>query len=939
LVKYNVICTVSTPASAGIATADLTSTESAVSGVYECNVVVIDAQGNTTYPDTVNNGTLYIKEKLYDALPSTLALPTFSVTSGTYTVTQTVTLAATAGATIHYTLDGSDPTTSSSAYSTPITVSSTSTIKAIAVQRGMFNSSVASATYTINRATVATPVISPVSGNFSTSQEVTISCATTDAVIHYTTDGTAPSSSSPIYSAPFSVTATTTVRAIATKTEYLNSSESTARTYSEIIATPSISPNTPAFVGSVEVSISCTESGVSIYYTTDGSTPTTASTAYTAPFAVSADCTVKAIATKTGMANSAVAEQAYSGAMAFVHTGSTFQPLITVTGSPTILWTYSDGTTSNVAAPTAKNFGSSATRTTTLLVTPWSAVTGINVGYLVAEGSDRYSPSADLLSQQNVTSIQGLSQVRTSLQKFFADGDPMTSADFTNFTALDSIELYNCTRFSTITLTGCSALKRLNLEYNAISSLNLSDCLLLEDVRGAAQSGTSSLNINWGSAGEHVWHLCIRENAGLTMTVDWSNFKALSQLWMWTCGYTGSLTNLPPTMTSLSAYSNAFSSVDLSGGSTALATVLLNNCGLNAATIDGIIKTLDTEGPASGTLTIDDNAAPTYAYHRSSLISKGWTVTTEAVTSTTVEPVLFSHDSQYFEDSFSLTLSCSTADSVIHYTVDGSTPTASSATYSTAITIPAATTTVKALAVKAGMANSEITQETYTRIPSTEFHIWNEFYSFGSGASMTSDALNVKTGHLILVHATCLGASATIAISDSHGNTYTQCGSPYTLTVPGNAVTGNWFYTYASATGSLTVTETFTNGGNYNGLRVVECSGIVPSNPVDITINSSASTTGAITTTVANDIIFAAWHTNGNDTVISAGTGYTLLTGGVAMTLTPTPHYTTSNPHRPAEYKLASGLVSGEQATIGNVSSGESLTLGSWVVALKKATA
>jgi hypothetical protein len=309
------------------------------------------------------------------------------------------------------------------------------------------------------------------------------------------------------------------------------------------------------------------------------------------------------------------------------------------------------------------------------------------------------------------------------------------------------------------------------------------------------------------------------------------------------------------------------------------------------------------------------------------------------VTHTTVEPVLFSLDSQPFEDSFSLTLSCSTTDSVIHYTVDGSTPTASSATYSTAITIPTSTTTVKALAVKTGMANSEITQETYTHVNPTDFTIWNEFYSFGSGASMTSDAINVKSGHLILVHATVLGASATIAITDSQSNTYTQCGSPYTLTVTGNAVTGNWFYTYASATGSLTVTETFTNGGNYNGLRVVECSGVAASSPVNITVNASASTTGAITTTVADDIIFVGWHTNGNDTVITAGTGYTLLTGGVAMTLTPTPHYTISNPHRPAEYKLLSGLASGEQATIGNVSSGESLTLGSWVVALKKATA
>lgn len=81
---------------------------------------------------------------------SKCATPIFNPEAGTYTGTQPVSISTTTeGATIHYTLDGTDPTTNSTTYSAAINVSSTTTIKAIAVKDGMDNSAVASATYTI----------------------------------------------------------------------------------------------------------------------------------------------------------------------------------------------------------------------------------------------------------------------------------------------------------------------------------------------------------------------------------------------------------------------------------------------------------------------------------------------------------------------------------------------------------------------------------------------------------------------------------------------------------------------------------------------------------------------------------------------------------------------------------------------------------------------
>jgi hypothetical protein len=80
------------------------------------------------------------------------------------------------------------------------------------------------------------------------------------------------------------------------------------------VATPQITATgvekaTDNFYNSATVTLSSTTAGASIYYTTNGDAPTTASTAYTAPFEITATSTIKAIATKTDMDNSEVAEK------------------------------------------------------------------------------------------------------------------------------------------------------------------------------------------------------------------------------------------------------------------------------------------------------------------------------------------------------------------------------------------------------------------------------------------------------------------------------------------------------------------------------------------------------------------------------------------------------------------------------------------------------
>src|SRR5437667_125783 len=121
-----------------------------------------------------------------------VATPTFSPAGGTFASPQSVAIPdATPGATIYYTTDGSTPTTASPAYSGPILVMQTTTIQAMATASGMTNSAVASATYTFLQQ-VATPTFTPAGGTYTSPQSVAIADATPGATIHYTTDGSKP---------------------------------------------------------------------------------------------------------------------------------------------------------------------------------------------------------------------------------------------------------------------------------------------------------------------------------------------------------------------------------------------------------------------------------------------------------------------------------------------------------------------------------------------------------------------------------------------------------------------------------------------------------------------------------------------------------------------------------------------------------------------------
>src|SRR5207245_90064 len=159
----------------------------------------------------------------------------------------------------------------------PITVNQTTTIKVMAAKNGMTNSAVASATYTLQ---VATPTFSPAAGTYIGSVAVTINDATSGATIHYTTNGSTPTASSPVYAGPISVTSTTTINAMAMANGMIDSGVATI-TYTIQVATPTFGLAAGTYNTPQAVPLSDTTSGATIYYTIDGSTPTTASAQYT----------------------------------------------------------------------------------------------------------------------------------------------------------------------------------------------------------------------------------------------------------------------------------------------------------------------------------------------------------------------------------------------------------------------------------------------------------------------------------------------------------------------------------------------------------------------------------------------------------------------------------------------------------------------------------
>lgn len=395
---------------------------SALTGAPSETTTATQGSAVGSYPITITPGTLadanytftFVNGTLTITSLGTAATPTFSVAGGTYGTAQTVKISdTTTGATIYYTTNGMSPTTSSTKYTAAITVNSTETLEAIAVANGYTNSTVATATYTINIVTPSTisavsgsgqsaaygsaftsPLVvlvkdtnnNPVSGatvtftgtglKFSSNTATTgmngeasvtataiaagsltatanttgvtgaamfaltaaqapltvtagnasVAYAQAIPVLTYTVTGFVNGdTASALTGAPSETTTATQGSTVGSYPITITQGSLTAANYTftfvsgtltitslGTVTTPTLTPAGGTYTAAQSVTISDTTTGATIYYTTNGTAPTTGSTKYTTAIAVNSTETIEAIAVASGYASSVVATATYT---------------------------------------------------------------------------------------------------------------------------------------------------------------------------------------------------------------------------------------------------------------------------------------------------------------------------------------------------------------------------------------------------------------------------------------------------------------------------------------------------------------------------------------------------------------------------------------------------------------------------------------------------
>jgi len=283
-----------------------------VAGVFSGQIVLQTGTDRVTIPIAVAVG---------PAVFSQLPMVNFTKNyDGSNPATQSITIAST-GAAISYTILAANSTggawLSISAgtgccYTTPAAVTLTadpaSTLAAgvytaeiiVTEDGGAAESMLIPVTLTVNTSSkTATPVFTPPGGSYSSAQSVTITSGTRDAAIYYTTDGSNPTTASTVYTGPIFVDDTETLKAIAISPGYAESAIATAvYTFTTpVAATPAVSQT---------ITITEATEGATVYYTTDGSTPTPASKKYTGPLTLTSSMMLKFIAVAPGYSESAV---------------------------------------------------------------------------------------------------------------------------------------------------------------------------------------------------------------------------------------------------------------------------------------------------------------------------------------------------------------------------------------------------------------------------------------------------------------------------------------------------------------------------------------------------------------------------------------------------------------------------------------------------------
>jgi formylglycine-generating enzyme required for sulfatase activity len=162
-----------------------------------------------------------------------------------------------------------------------------------------------------NLPTVATPTASVTAGTYAAEQSVTLTTTTADVKIYYTIDGKEPTRDSTLYSGAISVNGTTTLKAFAVKDGHNDSGILTAAYILQALK-PAASIPAGTYGKVQSVTLTTTPADAKIYYTTDGTEPAISSTLYSGAIIVSETTAIKAVAVKDGWDDSGVLTVTYT---------------------------------------------------------------------------------------------------------------------------------------------------------------------------------------------------------------------------------------------------------------------------------------------------------------------------------------------------------------------------------------------------------------------------------------------------------------------------------------------------------------------------------------------------------------------------------------------------------------------------------------------------
>ena len=687
-----------------------------------------------------------------------VATPTFAPAAGTYYEAQNVTIACTTdGATIHYTLDGTDPTTASATYSTPIAISQTTTVKAMAVKSGMNNSGIASATYTIQDAptviTIAAAralanneyalvqgVVTFIDGRnvyvqdetagidlFLNNNTVPSGLALGDKVQAYgkktvynglieltainggdasqfsiiSTGNTLPLAEKTIAEiladhAGTQMLQSTRVKVVDAVIGTINTSNNTPITQGEntiniykvpalnnivagdnvdvigvigcynapqlrvayasdvtihetpmeTVATPTFTPAAGTYTEAINVEIACTTEGATIYYTIDGTDPTTESAVFTAALAISETTTVKAMAAKEGMIDSEIATAVYE---------------ITPPTPPVQETSYTLITHNNA-----------------LIVGDKYIVVGIKGETYKALGKQNTNnrASVDVTPVENVIA---LTPATTNEGGVFELTLGQQDGKWTLYDAVNEGYLYAASSSANYLKVqaenDANGQWTIDIDANGVATIKAQGT----NTRNWLRLNTNGSPFACYASGQLDVYLYKAGEVPTPPTPSYYNVTVAE-------GITNGTVSVDPT----SALEGATITVTAEAASGYELSTLTYTYGTTTNNIN--LETMQFVMPAAD---VTVNATFTELAH---------------VANPTFTPAAGSYISVQ-----TVSLACATEGATIYYTLDGTDPTTESTEYAEAFTV-SATTTVKAMAVKEGMNNSDVVSATYTII-------------------------------------------------------------------------------------------------------------------------------------------------------------------------------------------------------------------------------